>query len=1109
MEKIFARQLGDATTKAADPYWSTTTGEGRTYNVGEDVLAAYRAAANELQDLPNTGAGTALAELSRRIDRARTNFVAMHADTDGFASATFGELLRDIASLAVEFGQKIEPATPDTVDTDADDKPELAAAMKAATAAFKAGRLVEAEAGFRNIVVIRDKAVPTDAYLVPTLNNLAVVLHHAGKPREAASTAQRALELSRRIFGDDSEPAAVSYVNVATAFVALGRNEEALSWLYKAREIRLKVTPNDRYEMSVINNAIGTAYQALGQRIEAKKMLSAALEARREILGEDDPSTAITADNLALVLDDLGEYNTAHELHLAALRTRMTKLGPQHPDTRVSLGNMAYSLSLQGKAVEAESFYQQEVKAGRSAKGGEDLVQATALDNLAQLLKSQNRLEEAEASAGEALAIFRRLLGDAHPSVGNSYNTLSGLYIGRRKWKEAADASARAIAIREKALGTRHAMLAASYNNYGIALLGLGRRDEAELFVRKAIEIDREALGANSPQRIPALTTLATSLAARDPTGDEVLSLAREAVASAREQTRVSSTAAGQMTVTASTTKGDDPAAFAFATFLNIASMRNVDEPGLADETFQVMQDLVNSASARALALASAREAAKSLGLANLVRRKQDLEQEARGIDARELLGLSRGEMPAGSAGGERRAEISQQLSAINASIAGEFPEYQELVTPVAVPLAQARRALKPGEAIVVLVPLLDDVYVFAVTQTGLARYRALGQRSAASIRVQKLRCNVDALSCPNDHADWNDAAVYDLEAAYGLYRTLIAPVEHTLVGVTKLYVSATRELADLPLALLTTSQPPIGSDRAGLAQLKVASWLADRFAFTYLPSVSALARSRTRGEQAGANFVGYGNPTLTGDGNDCDRAVTPAIVSLSGGLPKANADLVRALCPLPGTLGELTALAHAAGAPDSNVHVQDDATELAFRADKAVASARFLAIATHGSLAGEGRSAGFAEPSLIFTPPAPGLVYSADNDGVLTASEAAQLNFSADWLMLSACNTASPRNDTGGDNLSALSRSFIYAGAHALLASHWRVSDGSTAVLTVEAMREREQRRLGRAEALQMAMRTVRSGRRSDGSPVLGWSDKWLHPSYWAAFTVVSREPD
>lgn len=54
-------------------------------------------------------------------------------------------------------------------------------------------------------------------------------------------------------------------------------------------------------------------------------------------------------------------------------------------------------------------------------------------------------------------------------------------------------------------------------------------------------------------------------------------------------------------------------------------------------------------------------------------------------------------------------------------------------------------------------------------------------------------------------------------------------------------------------------------------------------------------------------------------------------------------------------------------------------------------------------------------------------------DDGLLVASEVAQLKLDADWVVLSACNTAAG-DKPGAEALSGLARAFFYAGARALL---------------------------------------------------------------------------
>ena len=74
----------------------------------------------------------------------------------------------------------------------------------------------------------------------------------------------------------------------------------------------------------------------------------------------------------------------------------------------------------------------------------------------------------------------------------------------------------------------------------------------------------------------------------------------------------------------------------------------------------------------------------------------------------------------------------------------------------------------------------------------------------------------------------------------------------------------------------------------------------------------------------------------------------------------------------------------------------------------------RIIHFATHGLLASETEidAGGPPEPALVLTPPnAP----SQEDDGLLTAGEILQLRLNADWVILSACNTAGGER-TGAD---------------------------------------------------------------------------------------------
>jgi hypothetical protein len=151
----------------------------------------------------------------------------------------------------------------------------------------------------------------------------------------------------------------------------------------------------------------------------------------------------------------------------------------------------------------------------------------------------------------------------------------------------------------------------------------------------------------------------------------------------------------------------------------------------------------------------------------------------------------------------------------------------------------------------------------------------------------------------------------------------------------------------------------------------------------------------------------------------------------------------------------------------------------------------RLLHIATHGAVAGQFGDG--SEPGLLLTPPK---TSTETDDGYLSASEVAALKLDADWVILSACNTAAG-GAPGSEALSGLARAFFYAGARSLLVSHWAVDSASTVKLITKALAVMSaDKSVGRAEALRRSMLAmIESG-----------NSKEANPAYWAPFVVVGE---
>ena len=167
---------------------------------------------------------------------------------------------------------------------------------------------------------------------------------------------------------------------------------------------------------------------------------------------------------------------------------------------------------------------------------------------------------------------------------------------------------------------------------------------------------------------------------------------------------------------------------------------------------------------------------------------------------------------------------------------------------------------------------------------------------------------------------------------------------------------------------------------------------------------------------------------------------------------------------------------------------VGDEATEQAVRASD-LDQYQVIAFATHGLVSGQ--IDGLSEPALVMTPQEGS--QGTDADGLLTASEIAQLKLAADWIILSACNTAAG-NGRGTPTFSGLARAFQLSGARSLLLSHWPVRDDVATRLSVATVKAAAQG-TERSQALRAAQLALIEDEGVEGA---------ASPSIWAPFVLI-----
>ncbi len=170
---------------------------------------------------------------------------------------------------------------------------------------------------------------------------------------------------------------------------------------------------------------------------------------------------------------------------------------------------------------------------------------------------------------------------------------------------------------------------------------------------------------------------------------------------------------------------------------------------------------------------------------------------------------------------------------------------------------------------------------------------------------------------------------------------------------------------------------------------------------------------------------------------------------------------------------------------PSDNLHAFGFNANYNWVTNPQLSQYRFLHFATHGI-------ADLKNPELS------GIVLSLFLDkqakpadkGYLRLGDIFNLNFAADLIVLSACDTGEGK-DVNGEGLVGLTRGLMYAGAERVAVSLWQVDDMGVP----ELMKEFYTQMLKQGKSPTVALRAAQ---------LKLWQDsKWQNPYYWSTFTL------
>ncbi len=854
-----------------------------------------------------------------------------------------------------------------------------------------------------------------------------------------------------------------------------------------------------------------------GRREDARKMLDRA-ESLRTQLGFRRGLVPYMPEfearlSFARGLVDLGEGKLeSAEAHLHVAIARMERMvaavkdgleaRPGFHENQLALyrQQLANLLNDQQRFVEAEIHARQSLQAMIDLHGPYHVTTVFRIQALTRTLVEQGRFAEARRLATVSMGIQRemKIAGGANSYLG-AHTQLAAARLWQADYAGALGEYRRML----QAIGANRGLAerwVTATMNYGVALLmtgdGASARQVLDVNANRAVErYGAEAFGtamargfraiavARAGDTNAALAELDTisPVLERGPAGDAASSDANGAVANRMRRVLIEEIV---------------------ALYADLAAKGHGDA---AEKAFR-LADVARGLSVQgAIAQMSSRAGAGDPALEDAIRREQDLAQQ---VHATRAILADAAAAPAEQRDAGVETQLRAQAAAQEAArkrladdIARRFPDYAQLRFPRPPTTAETQAALKPDEALLAFFVGQRASYVWAVRQGQAPRFAVVGLGEAQlADDVKALRAALD----PNA-ATLADIPKFDTGRSHKLYAALVAPVAASLSGARAIVAVPHGALGQLPLGVLTTKPGMLRAAPGApmFAEYRDASWLVRDYAVLQVPSASALRALRgLRAPAAGRReFAGFGDPQFSPQTLPVQTADVAQVAIRGARLVRRSAPVVEAaasakladLPPLPDTADEVLSVAIALQAdPARDVYLGARASERGVR-EADLARRRFVMFATHGLVPGD--LDGLVQPALALSAPE---VSGGEGDGLLTMEKILRLKLDADWVVLSACNTAAGDGE-GAEAISGLGRAFFYAGARALLVTSWPVETVSARTLTTDLFaRQAADPKLDRATALRRSMLGL------IGTGPEGAGFVYAHPIFWAPFLLV-----
>ncbi|QSE98898.1 tetratricopeptide repeat protein [Fulvivirga lutea] len=883
---------------------------------------------------------------------------------------------------------------------------------------------------FESALAILNTTSNTGTLKMNTLSAIAVVHQENGAYKNAENYFMQQLQL----MDQNNLKGTLSYAITLNNLGIVKQNQaeflDAQSYLERSKSIVTQQAGTNSDEYAGVIENLGLTLTQLGEYSRAEELINQSIQIRKSNVGDAHPAYANALQNLGRLKQLKGRYQEAEPLFAQALEMKKKAFGESHPEYANALNSSALLYQTMGNFEKAEPLFIKSADIFKARYGSNHPEYATALENLATLYKLEGKNEQSLQLLETALEIDKNIYGTNHPRYATTLHNLASLYEGLGNVEQASSLYQQALDIDKAVYGEKHPAYASTLYNLATLNQQLQQFDQAETNFKKSLDIRKEILGDNHPDYAYSLYGLAGLYH-----GTKRLKLAKP------YYDEVIVNYLSQITEFFPSLSENEKGAF-------YAKIRPVIESyqdfcidyarGSEPDAKSAIGDLYNlQLRTKALLLHSSNKVRNRIFSSN---NQQLIDEYLSWTELKErlskYLAYSEEELR------EQQiniSDLSNEINSLEKSLSQRSELFAEDVDQKAFKWQDIRDVLNEGQAALEIIRVKKRFAKDSVLYVGLI----VKKNSIESPEMVLLK---DGEKLENRFFNYYRNAIKFTVGDDISYKEFWHPFDKYLDDVSQVYASTDGIFNKININTLWDTDN--------------SEYVIDEYIVRNISNTKEILIADNDGFIADNTAQVFGFP-------DYDLANETEIDNTLARTRASEFGFSDIIPELPGTRDEVNKLNELLGekAWDANLYLREDASENKL---KSIEPPKLLHIATHGFFKSdvvfeesldEQASFNNAEKNPLFRS---GLLFAGSaqttqasnnfdqEDGVLTAYEAMNLNLdNTELVVLSACETGIGEVKNG-EGVYGLQRSFMVAGAKAVIMSLWQVDDNTTQQLMV-----------------------------------------------------------